>query len=190
MKSSDLTFKDVSASAWFYPELRAAVGSELINGVSKSKFEPSGQLTVAQAITMAARVHQLYSDEEVTLKNGWWLWWYKPYVKYAEANDLISQEWADYSRKEMKQTVTWGQFVELISTILPEDAYTPVNEVAEDALGDQTDFVYTLFRAGVLPADTDDGLTFDPDSTIKRSEAAVIIVRMLDSDYRILQPTQ
>lgn len=191
VKSGTVPFKDVSSSAWFYSELRTAVKLGIIDGMEKTEFDPSGEVTVAQAITMAARMHQLQAEDEITLKNHWFPWkWYKSYVKYALKNELIDEKYGDYSRKEMNSPVTRGELVEIFCNILPVEEYEAINEIPENAIPDVSftdrgaSAIYTLYRAGILSG-ADDEYRFKADETVKRSEAAVIVARMMDDDFRV-----
>lgn len=47
-------FKDVSKSAWYYNSIASVYAYGLMNGVESNKFEPTSQITHAQAITLAA----------------------------------------------------------------------------------------------------------------------------------------
>ena len=62
-------FKDVSASHWAAPSVRACYEYNLMNG-SGGKFNLNGNLTVAEALVMADRIHQIYATGANTLKNG------------------------------------------------------------------------------------------------------------------------
>lgn len=191
-----MSFKDVSTQAWFYSDLRACVRMGLLNGVSKSEFDPSGELTLAQAVTMAARMHQLHTTEDISLKNHWFgPKWYKTYVKYAVENDLVDEAVKKYSRKEMNTYITRGELVELLYKALPEEEYKAINNIADNAIPDVKSFsdsaevIYTMYRAGILtgyvdtPGVTDH--TFKGHESIKRSEAAVIAARMMESTRRV-----
>lgn len=194
--SVSMSFKDVSAQAWFYDDLRACVKQGLLNGVSKSEFDPSGELTYAQAITLTARMHQLYHDEEISLKNHWFgPKWYKTYVKYAVENKLIDEGVKKYSRKEMNTYITRGELTELLYKALPEEEYEVINHIADNAIPDVKSFsdgaeiIYTLYRAGILTGYTDTpGVadhTFKGHESVKRSEAAVIAARMMEGTRRV-----
>ena len=49
--------------------------------------------------------------------------------------------------------------------------------------------VYTLYRAGII-AGSDEYGTFNPDSRIRRSEVAAILVRILDASKRVNAPAK
>lgn len=194
--SSTITFKDVSAQAWFYNDLRACVRMGLLNGISKKEFDPSGDLTMAQAITLAARMHQLQYAEEITLKNHWFgRKWYKTYVNYAVENELIDESFKKLSRKEMNAPITRGELIELLYKVLPEDRLKEINDIEINEIPDVKDFsdgaeaIYAMYRAGIITGYTDTpGVTdhtFKGHEIVSRSEAAVIAARMMETTRRV-----
>lgn len=193
---SALTFKDVSAQAWFYDDLRYCVRMGLMGGISKKEFAPSDDLTVAQAISLAARLHQLLEEGKLTLKDHWFSRkWYKTYVKYAVEQQLIDESYAKLSRKEMNQGISRGEFADLLYTVLKTEDRQPLNEIAENQIPDVKSFsdhaeaVYALYRAGITMGYTDTpGVTdhtFKTHETPTRSEAAVLTARMSDPLRRV-----
>jgi len=48
--------------------------NNLIDGMTADQFEPNGNLTVAQAIKLAAALRQMDKNGEITLKNGTDVW--------------------------------------------------------------------------------------------------------------------
>ena len=198
LRPSDLPFKDVSSSAWFYDELRCVYNAQVFGGTGKTKFSPSDDLTYAQAITAAARLHQLLDQEEITLRNHWWPWtWYKSYRRYAIAEGLIGPEYGDYSRKQMNAPISGGQLLELFTPLFdllePED----INEVSPEQLdlpeGEEApEALVSLYRWGILPTDghVRPGEVFRVNlaAPVKRSDAAVLLARLLDADFRLSFP--
>ena len=89
-------FTDVAADAWYYDEVKEAWQNDLIDGMTADKFDPNGNLTVAQAIKLAAALHQMEKSGKVTLKNGDDIW-YTTYVEYAIANGIIDGAYGDYT---------------------------------------------------------------------------------------------
>ena len=72
----------------------------------------------------------------------------------------------------------------------PEEAYKAINTVADNAIPDvkATDKfaaeIYEFYRAGILTGSDAKG-TFHSASTIKRSEAAAILLRMFEASARV-----
>lgn len=53
-------FTDVAESAWYAENVRTAYEYGLINGQSATTFAPDSQLTVAEAVKLAASLHSIY----------------------------------------------------------------------------------------------------------------------------------
>ena len=178
-------FKDVSKTDWYYDSVLSAWKNNLIDGVTAAEFRPDSTLTVAQAIKLAAALHQLEHLGKVTLSNG--SPWYSSYVEYAIANDIIEKAYQNYTDAQMNAPVTRGEFVHIFHGA--ESAYTTINTVADNAIPDVkvTDKyaaeIYKFYRAGILTGSDAKG-TFHPASSIKRSEVSAILVRMFDTAFR------
>lgn len=183
---SKFPFTDVPSNSWYYSSVKAAWENDLIDGVTANEFKPNATLTVAQAIKLAAALHQLDRIGEVSLKNGG-ANWYDSYVNYAVVNGIIEKDYANYTKAQMNAPVTRGEFVHIFHGA--EEAYKAINTVADGAIPDvkTTDKfaaeIYEFYRAGILTGSDVKG-TFHADSTIKRSEAAAILLRMFESAER------
>ena len=179
-------FKDVSKADWYYDSVRSAWKNNLIDGVTATEFRPDSTLTVAQAIKLAAALHQLDRTGEVSLKNGG-VNWYDSYVNYAVTNGIIEKDYANYTKAQMNAPVTRGEFVHIFHGA--ESAYAAINTVADNSIPDvkMTDKfaaeIYEFYRAGILTGSDAKG-TFHSASSIKRSEVSAILVRMFDTASR------
>ena len=140
----------------------------------------------AQTIKLAAALHQLDRTGEVSLKNSG-ANWYDSYVNYAVVNGIIEKDYANYTKAQMNAPVTRGEFVHIFHGA--EEAYKAINTVADNAIPDvkATDKfaaeIYEFYRAGILTGSDAKG-TFHSASTIKRSEAAAILLRMFETSAR------
>ena len=74
---SEDRFSDVSNTAWYAKEVESTYELGLMNGISDSLFSPDGNVTIAEAITMASRVCATYNGKEISEKDGQW---YEKYV--------------------------------------------------------------------------------------------------------------
>ena len=63
-------FTDVSDSNWFSDNVKSAYELGFMNGKSEGKFDPNGNVTVAEGITMASRVHAIYNGTEVKKRDS------------------------------------------------------------------------------------------------------------------------
>lgn len=181
--SSATSFTDVTEEKWFYSDVSYAVQKGLINGRSSSVYSPDDNLSIAEAIKLAACMHQLYNTGSITLKNDSTLW-YKSYVDYATQNAIITKTYQNYDAK-----ITRSEFVLIFYAALPSSEYTQINTVADNAIPDlklsasNSSQIYAFYRAGIL-AGSDAKGTFYPSSNIKRSEVAAILTRMFEKDAR------
>ena len=184
---SKFPFADVLSNSWYYSSVISSWEKGLIDGVTASEFRPDATLTVAQTIKLAAALHQLDKTGTVSLKNGGTSW-YDSYLSYAVANGIIEKDYASYTAAQMNAPVTRGEFVHIFHST--EEAYKAINTVADGAIPDvkTTDRfaaeIYEFYRAGILTGSNAKG-TFHSDSTIKRSEAAAILLRMFDDTAKV-----
>ena len=179
----DFPFYDVDSNDWFYEPVKSAWQNDLIDGVTARYFKPERSLTVAQAVKLAAALHQKQSVGFVTLQNGG-THWYDNYVNYAVANGLIEAAYQSKSAEDMNKAVTRAEFVHILSKLLNTGAINTVNSIPDVKSGDAyADEIFAFYRAGILTGSDRLG-TFHPESSLKRSEAAAILVRLYDASQR------
>jgi S1-C subfamily serine protease len=176
-------FTDVPSSQWYADEVQLAYEYGLVNGKSAKTYEPDSNLTIAEAIKMAAVMHSIYNTGKSSLVNG--SPWYQPYVDYALQNKVISSPYAKYDAK-----ATRADFAAIFAAALPAEALAPINQISDNSIPDVSlaysygPSVYLLYRAGVL---TGSGETraFKPNDNIRRSEVAAIAARMVNAGSRV-----
>ena len=182
-------FEDVPAGAWYYADVVSAVNRGLVNGMTPTRYEPQGSLTLAQAVKLAACMRQLWYDGAVTLENG--TPWYESYAAYALENGILEtmpdEGWDAPATRET--------FVRLFYRALPEDAYAAVNDIPSGAIPDVADFdpgareVYAFYAAGILTGYAEGNgraaHEFGADTNISRAEVATIMNRMFDPAARV-----
>ena len=203
-----IVFKDVADTDWFCEAVYTAVDMGLINGKGKDPadgkdyFDPKGSITLAQAVKLAACMHQLYTTGKVTLQNG--DPWYKTYAEYAEwtAGILVSWGGPGFSSSSVmanpNKVLSRAEFAWIFARCLPDEALGAINEIPDDAIPDvkltdgsnlYAEEIYKLYRAGILNGSDTKG-TFNPGNDIKRSEVAAIVVRMMDAAQRVGAPAE
>ena len=181
----NMPFVDVPVSAWYADAVRDAWANGLIDGVDAAHFEPDGSLTVAQAIKLAAALHQRIENGTVTLKNG--SPWYRSYLEYAVEHGVIEESYLGYSAAALNAPIQRAEFAHILYGAAKP--YAAINEIGANALPDvktgdrYADEIYALYRAGVLNGSDRSG-TFYPTSLIRRSEAAAILIRGFDEEAR------
>ena len=179
-------FTDVDESAWYGLKQLKTIAYVyeygLMQGKSANTFDPAGNITVAEAITVAARVHSIYmmGGEYIPVSNGVW---YQEFVNYAITNGIITaNSFTDYMRP-----ATRAEMAYIFSRALPAAGFPAQNTV--NSLPDVSsstpyyDAIITLYKAGVLAGNDAQG-TFNPNANIIRAEAAAIISRVILPDTR------
>ena len=175
-------FSDVSASTWCAANVQTAFEYGLMAGKSDSYFDTDGNLTIAQAIVMACRLHNIYYGNNYTFQSG--SPWYQDYVNYAIDHGIIESGYENYNTP-----VSRAGFAIILNGALPNSALQQINSVEDQSIPDVPagsnyyNAVYRLYRAGILTGNDSRG-TFTPFSYITRGAAAAIISRMADISLR------
>jgi len=185
VKYPENNFADIEVSKWYYPNVVSAYEYALMNGKSENEFVPAGNITVAEAITVAARINHIYrfgTSESLTAAKG--EMWYTPYVEYAKHNGILTEDYDNYN-----VPATRAQFAKILSYALASNCFEAKNNIPDKSIPDvdmksnYADSVYLLYRAGVLTG-SDSAGRFNPDSTVTRAEAAAILTRIVDINLR------
>ncbi len=177
-------FTDVPQNAWYYSDVADAYSHGLISGKSDTEFKPNGTLTIAEAVKLAVACHQTLVSGKTTALTSQTANWYDPYVTYAKDNGIVTED-EDYTAP-----ATRGKIAVLFSRAMISSG-TDCPEVNPIAFGNLSDVdvqawysgaVYRLYRWGIL---TGDGSSVKPESPVKRSEIAAIVMRMIDPSRRV-----
>lgn len=185
----DAGFSDIP-NDWSRPYISTCYELGLLSGRGKGIFDPAGTLSVSEAIMAAARVHSLWNGGSGEFPAG--ETWFSSAVSYATANGIIiAGEFPDYS-----STATRTQLAVLLSRVLPQSDYFPINSVISlpDVASDSLYYnnILTLYKAGILTG-TDASGIFSPDSPITRAELSAILCRLVQPETRqtfTLQPAE
>lgn len=177
-------FWDVTASAWYTKNVASAVEFGLMNGLETGAFNPDGNVTVAQAVTLAARIHAIYTNGSANFKQTSGTQWHKVYYDYCYQNKILT---ASYHRDIANWTITRAQFAEIFAKALPAEALSAKNTVNRipdvPSSASYAGAVFTLYRAGILTGNEYN--QFQPTKAITRAQVAAIASRMADSDLRM-----
>lgn len=167
-------FTDVKASDWFADNIKSAYELGLMKGNPPSTFAPGSTITVAEAVTVAARVRDIYWGEETSFTAKAGAAWYQPYVDYAVANGMINEVLTDYERP-----ATRAELARWLDAALAGEGTQPVNSEIRftDVTEAHRDYacIMDLARAGIMGG-KGDGI-FDPDASVLRCEAAAMLSR-------------
>ncbi len=190
-------FTDVAKGSWYYSWVSRAYAAKLINGKSATRFAPNDNISLAEALKLAACVRQLLTDGAVTLQNSASGPWYMSYVDFLKENKVLGIEIGkatDYQRK-----ITRAEMVRIFYAVIPSENRAPINDIPADAIPDvgmlksgQALYwfeVLGFYRAGILNGSDEYG-TFHPDDYIQRSAVAAILVRIIDPSTRLGPPAK
>ena len=180
-------FTDVNENEWYGASKQAHIKNAyklgLMEGMTSTTFGPSGNMTVAQAITIAARIANIYYADEMDFKNGKTKW-YSEYLEYVVEKKIIDEDYfSNYDAKISRSDMAY-----IFANILPEYELTKINEIK--AIPDMNTYdanyaeIKRLYEAGVLTGSDSIG-TFNPDSNITRAEVSAIITRIVDVTKRV-----
>jgi hypothetical protein len=180
---TDGMFSDVSADSWYNRNVGDAYAFGLMRGVGEDTFNPGGNISVAETVALAARVHSIYYTGAAAFTEG--VPWYQVYADYAVDQGLITETQVD----SYGAYATRNVFAKILAAALPSEALESINTVAlgdipDVSPDDSSDHVYLLYQAGILTGKTDAG-NFHPGDYITRAEAAAVISRMADEDLRV-----
>lgn len=178
-------FQDVPEDAWYAPYVVKTYQLELLNGLSEHWFAPTHNISIAQTITLSARIHAQYHGNEISPAEGEW---YTKYVQYAVNNHIIDNSYlsANYLDNRLCSRL---DFAWILAFALPAKELTVVNKIDDNAIPDLSSdqegalAVYALYGAGILTGSDKYG-SFYPEETITRAEAATIVSRMVDTSLR------
>ena len=175
-------FADVPDGLWYSDSVAGAYERGIMDGKAPGLFDPEGMITIAETIKLAACIHRRFYSGSADFETG--VPWYAPYADYCRENGLSAAAYRNY-----EAAATRSDFALMLADAVPDEALTPLNRVADGAIPDVFESysygaaVYKLYRAGVLTG-SDDERSFLPGRTIRRAEAAAVIMRILDADSR------
>lgn len=167
-------FTDVKASDWFADNVKSAYELGLMKGNSPATFGPNATITVAEAVTVAARVRDIYWGEGTSFTAKAGAAWYQPYVDYAIANGMLNTAPVDYERP-----ATRAELARWLDSALAGEGTEPATQTVRftDVTEAHRDYacIMDLVRAGIMGG-KGDGI-FDPDAPVLRCEAAAMLSR-------------
>jgi uncharacterized protein YkwD len=175
MINKEIPFSDVTSSDWFYEPVREAYVEGLIAGKSATVFDPNGSVTLAQAITIAARAH---AGSRAVFGSGGGQNSYGSYIAYALNNGIIKQ--GDF--KNYDAVATRAEMAYIFANVMPADVSAQVYVNAQtppdvSVRGKYSREIYLLYRSGILVGNDGTG-TFMSDSKVTRAEIAAISLRV------------
>ena len=181
-------FLDADESAWYGSQqqgvIKSVVQLGIMNGYTDGTFHPIGNITLSEAIKMAAVVHATCNNQTISFSASDGGKWYDAYLNYCVKNRLVSSD--EYS--SLDAYATRAQIAHIFAKATSD--FAVVNDIDYDYISDVSerseyaDEILALYRAGILTGD-ERTRAFRPSDTITRAEAAAIISRVALPTTRI-----
>lgn len=166
---ADANLTDVTPGSWFYNEVSEMVASGYIDGYEDGTFKPDRTVTIAEFVTMAARMAGAPTGEAED-------YWGGLQMDHAYRSGWISE--SDVARGEYDVPVTRELACKIIAAALglgyPAGTvleFTDSGDIGSDYLGS----VMALYANGLLDGYEDN--TLRPQATLTRAQAATLLYR-------------
>ena len=177
--ASGLPFTDVAADRWSYTYIKQMYDAGVVSGMTPTTFEPAGDVTRAQFVTMLAGLAKadVLKYPAASFRDVPEGAWYAPYVNWALANGIVSGTSATTFSPDAKITrqdmaVMLYQYTQRYDVALQQQTVTPFTDesgISAYALP----AVQALHRAGVISGMPDG--SFQPFGTATREQACVVL---------------
>ena len=181
-------FLDADEAAWYGSQqqgvIKSVVQLGIMNGYTDGTFHPIGNITLSEAIKMAAVVHATCNNQTISFSASDGGKWYDAYLNYCVKNRIVSSD--EYS--SLDAYATRAQIAHIFAKATSD--FAVVNDIDYDYISDVSerseyaDEILALYRAGILTGD-ERTRAFRPSDTITRAEAAAIISRVALPTTRI-----
>lgn len=183
VRQNSTRFTDVNEKDWFYDTVQTTYQLNLMKGISLDSFNPKGQVTVAEAVTLAVRLYEIYYNVKITpdsTSNPW----YQKYVNAAIKSGILNSTYF----KQYDAPINRSDFAALFVGLFPFEEKEIINQVTIKNIPDIDDGTYLredvlkMYGFGIMTGDTT--LSFKPKSYISRAEVAAIVARMAKPNLR------
>ena len=111
--ATKLPFTDVPEKSWYHDDVKSAYELNLINGKKPNIYAPDDNMTAAEAVKLAAAMHQLKNEGKVKFSSS--KPWYKVYVDYAKQKNLITTD-LDWNRN-----IARAGYMQIFAQILTDE---------------------------------------------------------------------
>lgn len=165
---------------WYSDSVKSVYEVGLMKGDSINTFNPNGQLTNAEAVAVAARIHSIYNygkDSFSTTSP-----WYQAYIDYAVSNNICDN---NFNPNDTAQRAFFAGIIgKATDSIVLSEKNSIDNNSLPDVNGWYAESVYKMYRAGILCGNDKYG-TFAPETSITRAEVAAILSRVIKPNERV-----
>ncbi len=170
------TFQDVKEDSWYFEAVKDSCEKGILTSINEKTFAPDKNLTAAQIVTIAARMHASFEGNTIAENSGDW---FSPYFAYAKSANLLPEE---YSEKDglLKKEATREVIAYIFKRALPCESFPKINERALSDLSSVSAAyqkeVSIMNQTGIIGG-MEDG-KFHGEKSATRAEVATMIMRM------------
>lgn len=194
-----LPFIDVDEDSWYSFYVQCAYNEGIINGRTKTTFDPEGYVTMAEVATMAAKLHDRLMERNIDFQVTQTSPWYGQYLRYCYENGIYRNVKVAQGKVKLYACENWnapakrrdvaGMFAHVDQRpgqmlLNPDVPLTDIPDVDRSTPYHQE--ILKMYRMGVAVGD--EWMRFNPDGKIRRNEAVALAVRLLFDDARVELP--
>ena len=174
---NEVSFSDVKPTDWFYPYVKEAVALEIVNGRSKTIFDPYTSAAYADTVAMMLRAMNMSPDKNNAND------WSKPYIDKAVSLEIYDSKWKAtdiITRERMAMIVSNSLKMLGISEDLTDKE---INEILKDFIdkdkisAEAKEAVAICIKEGLITGVNETIPTLDPQGNFIRAQMATIAVR-------------
>lgn len=170
---------DVSESDWYYGFVTTMYNLGLTDGYDGA-YMPDKYLTVAEAVTIASRLHSIYYTGDTNASDYYTGGdnWYDKYMTYAEDNGIIDDRFLGMENSPALRK--YAAYIFAFVFDMPD-----INDIAPENIPDidyeYSYYITSAYNKGIMSG-IDEGLTFNPDGTSVFAGALRSMVIMASSE--------
>ena len=182
------SFTDVDPRDWFALWVDIAYNTGIMSGTGGNAFEPGREVTVAEALQMAANMDSRHKGDNFHTTAHVSSPWYSDAVTYCLASGIISAgQFDDYGRQITRRELAQVFGTTELARSLPQ-RNNPIRVMAAvrdvNAADPAAGAIYGLYTKGILTG-VDEKLSFRPDAAVTRAEAAALAARLARPEQRV-----
>ena len=194
-RAYESAFDDVPEASWYAGAVASAYEYGLMEGRGERSFAPEDSITVAELLTLSARLRSTYEhgDAAVDFARGAdTANWFDPYLSYLSERGLLTITLAHYDTP-----ATRAQMASIFAASLPEEWYDDRNAqlvtdayISRDFITDVDDYtpyqtqILWMYKQGLLIGMDASG-SFAPYHSVTRAEIATLLTRLVEPDTRL-----
>ena len=159
-----------------------------MTGTGGNAFEPGREVTVAEAIQMAANMDSRHKGDNFHTTAHVSSPWYTDAVTYCLASGIITAgQFDDYGRRITRRELAQVFSATELARSLPQ-RNSPVRVMAAvrdvSAIDPAAEAIFGLYTKGILTG-VDEKLSFRPEAAVTRAEAAALAARLARPEQRV-----